>query len=605
MALGVLQGVANAFRRALRSVPADERAALPQVTWAEPGAEPVRRVCPNCGVTSAKPQLLNVVHTPLHRARQSWTLLSCPHCTCCFYNEQPVTDYAGDEMLTRGRAELYVQQGAGLAQIFRPIGRIAKPAGSRVLDIGCGFGFGLDFAIRARGWSGQGLDPAQIAALGRDLLGVPIEQRLLEAGEPDMMGAFDVVMAAETLEHVPDPSAFLRIVASALTPDGVLVLTTPDARALNPSTPPGQLAGLLSPELHVVFQSEASLRTLLEQNGFDAVEIEHDGGALVAYASTQALPLNDDPAAFRALYLDYLEARAGDFEASDDLFWGFAGRGLLEAVNAGDTGRAARLLEPVRRACLEQFGIDLDQPSLPAETATCSLERMGALMPLNFGSILYAIAMLKLATQGPSVSQDATLRLAAEAARQLCRAVGELAMADPMSEDLAWVAEAEALLSMAAADPTHPSLLPRLLALPPSPGSARRDGVVIRIFVGQVNAGRYEIAQALREASPVLSGDAERLGVDGVFCRAVLAIRHGGDAAMARDDFRWVRASLGKFTRAVEAPLFWPALRGEMQALRALGEDAAANAVRSGIVTAIAFTGAVLPDDFASSNRQD
>ena len=489
--------------------------------------------------------MLTVDFTPPQRPRQAWTVLECPGCTCRFYQDPRIADYGADEMLTRGRAALYLQQGAGLAQLLRPLAARGRPAGTRLLDIGCGFGFGLDFAGRALGWIGLGMDPAGIAAMGRSQLGVDIEPRLLRRHEAELQGRFDVVMAAETLEHVASPPEFLAILKAALAPGGVLVLTTPDAQAITPQTPPGQLAGLLSPGLHTVLQTAASLRQLLTRAGFADVSIESDAGALVATAAISRLPQQSPAAAFGPVFLDHLEARARDFSPRDDLFWGLAGRAFAEAVHASDLGRADRLRPRLHTAAASRFGIDLDRPHLPAGTAGCSLERMADLVPLNLAAILHADAMRHLAHGALRPSQRPRLEIAAAAARALVRASGELGMAEPLSEELAWVAAAEALLC-AAADAEVGDIVEGLTTLPQAPGAIpgappnRRDAIVARAFVALVNAARYATARSLRDANPALAEPAGRLGLDAVFCRAVLDLQPGGDAAAAAAGFAWV-----------------------------------------------------------------
>ena len=205
--------------------------------------------CPNCNSRAPKPQLLSVGwETPDHPPRRTH-VLRCTDCPCCFYDDQNPPDYAEPSLLERGRVPFYLQQGAGISLITSPLARVLKPPGSAYLEVGCGFGFGLDFAVNARSWNGKGIDPAPLSDLGRRLLGLDIELRYLEAGDANRFRC-DVVMSSETVEHVPSPIGFVRTLASVLKPDGVLILTTPDAEALSPATPPGALVPLLSPGLH-------------------------------------------------------------------------------------------------------------------------------------------------------------------------------------------------------------------------------------------------------------------------------------------------------------------------------------------------------------------
>jgi SAM-dependent methyltransferase len=238
-------------------------ACAPTVTWPEPSARAEwSSQCPNCGSCTGKPVLLTVEwHSP-GQHRRSARLLRCPTCTCYFFDQHTQPDYAEPALGTAGRVPFYLQQGAGIGLITRPLARIRKPSGSTYLEVGCGFGFGLDFGIQARSWQGKGIDPAPLSDLGKRLLGLNIELRYLEP-EDGARFDVDVVMSSETIEHVPSPRTFADTLRSALKPDGILVLTTPNADKITPSTPPGALVPILSPGLHLVFQNARSLQSLL------------------------------------------------------------------------------------------------------------------------------------------------------------------------------------------------------------------------------------------------------------------------------------------------------------------------------------------------------
>ncbi len=113
-------------------------------------------------------------------------------------------------------------------------------AGDRVLDLGCGFGRHA-FAAARRG--------ARVVALdaGRDEVEgvVGILAAMVEAGElpdegghagvvqgdawhlPFADGAFDRVVCAEVLEHLPDDAAALGEMARVLRPGGTIAVTVP------------------------------------------------------------------------------------------------------------------------------------------------------------------------------------------------------------------------------------------------------------------------------------------------------------------------------------------------------------------------------------------
>ena len=96
-----------------------------------------------------------------------------------------------------------------------------------MLDVGCGYGFGLDIAQTLFGWKGIGLDPSVAAERGRSELKLDIRPGTLDdAFEPSE--TFDVIFASEVIEHVPDPRQFLISVEQRLSDQGIFVMSTPD-----------------------------------------------------------------------------------------------------------------------------------------------------------------------------------------------------------------------------------------------------------------------------------------------------------------------------------------------------------------------------------------
>lgn len=104
-------------------------------------------------------------------------------------------------------------------------------AGARVCDVGCGGGL-LAEALAAEGADVLGIDLAaeliEIARLHALERGVAVRYRVVsaEALAAEQPGQFSLVTCMELLEHVPDPLALLRALATLLAPGGDLVLST-------------------------------------------------------------------------------------------------------------------------------------------------------------------------------------------------------------------------------------------------------------------------------------------------------------------------------------------------------------------------------------------
>ena len=102
--------------------------------------------------------------------------------------------------------------------------------GVSILDVGCGAGLAAEVFAR-HGHDVLGIDAAgeaiQAARAHAQGGGLALSYR---AGAPEDLVAeghrFPVITALEVIEHVPDPAGFVRVLASLLEPDGLLVLST-------------------------------------------------------------------------------------------------------------------------------------------------------------------------------------------------------------------------------------------------------------------------------------------------------------------------------------------------------------------------------------------
>lgn len=169
-------------------------------------------------------------------------------------------------------SDAYVREAAGerasarltLAAVERHV-----PAG-RLVDLGCWVGF-LVAEAAARGWWAQGVEPSGWAsAYARDELGLDVVTgEILDADLPP--AAFDAVVIADVIEHLPDPREALDRVAGLLAPGGVLHLALPDAGSLVARTLGRRWWSVIPTHLH--YFTRASVSTLLRRAGWEPLEI--------------------------------------------------------------------------------------------------------------------------------------------------------------------------------------------------------------------------------------------------------------------------------------------------------------------------------------------
>lgn len=100
--------------------------------------------------------------------------------------------------------------------------------GRRVLDIACGEGYGAAALLRSGALSVIGVDRcAETCAHAARKYGVDARVGDAEA-IPLESSSVDLVVSLETIEHVPNPAAFLAECSRVLTPDGILIVSSPN-----------------------------------------------------------------------------------------------------------------------------------------------------------------------------------------------------------------------------------------------------------------------------------------------------------------------------------------------------------------------------------------
>jgi SAM-dependent methyltransferase len=145
---------------------------------------------------------------------------------------------------------------------------------SSACEIGCSTGTGfLGFQEHSIDWLGLETDQQWIR-LGREQ-GVPI----IEADLADLGQRFDLIYCHQVLEHIWEPTIFMRSIFECLNPGGVVHVAVPNhagftsrVRRTVPSFFPEEF-GMLQPPHHLRAYSPFTLRKLFQDSGFKPIEV--------------------------------------------------------------------------------------------------------------------------------------------------------------------------------------------------------------------------------------------------------------------------------------------------------------------------------------------
>jgi SAM-dependent methyltransferase len=111
----------------------------------------------------------------------------------------------------------------------------------RVLDIGCGVGYGSHHMAEAGAAEVLGLDRSQeaVAYAKREFIHPCLDFTATELDQLELgLRRFDVITAFEIIEHLPSPESLPAKAASLLEPQGVFFVSTPNS-LLRPKNPDG------------------------------------------------------------------------------------------------------------------------------------------------------------------------------------------------------------------------------------------------------------------------------------------------------------------------------------------------------------------------------
>jgi 2-polyprenyl-3-methyl-5-hydroxy-6-metoxy-1,4-benzoquinol methylase len=150
------------------------------------------------------------------------------------------------------------------------------PAGSRVLEVGCGRGL---FAQRlAAGCTFRGLEYNAKAVQAARAGGLDVEMCSVQSEAAARPGAYDVVCHFQVLEHVQDVRGFLSACVAALRPGGLLIVAVPSEDSFLGIVESGWLN---MPPHHLTRWPDRTLRQIAQLFSLSLAEIWHEPLAAV------------------------------------------------------------------------------------------------------------------------------------------------------------------------------------------------------------------------------------------------------------------------------------------------------------------------------------
>lgn len=167
-----------------------------------------------------------------------------------------------------------------LEQTFEKLKSIRGAAPGRILDVGCGEGFALEF-FRLNGWTVEGLDysdrgvksinPESLKFLLTGDIPTLLNQKIADADK------YDFIMLTNVLEHLLDPLELLRQLKLLLHKRGIVCITVPNdfsmlQRYLVESKKVDTEYWVVMPD-HLFYFDNQSLRNTCEKMGYYCYDV--------------------------------------------------------------------------------------------------------------------------------------------------------------------------------------------------------------------------------------------------------------------------------------------------------------------------------------------
>lgn len=143
-----------------------------------------------------------------------------------------------------------------------------------ILEVGCGWGKFLEL-VEKNNLPYKGIDVSGEAVKLCRSKKFHCEKTTVEQLAKKERRKYSAITGFQIIEHMADPTSFLRASLTLLKKNGVILLTTP-----NNDSPVRKLCGpawsVYNTESHFVFYNDKTLKKVLEENGFKNISVKKD-----------------------------------------------------------------------------------------------------------------------------------------------------------------------------------------------------------------------------------------------------------------------------------------------------------------------------------------
>lgn len=218
--------------------------------------------------------------------KKGFTFVNCRKCDMCYVNPRPTFEmltefYTTSKSISHWEKIFSASENTRREKIFKPrvakVLEICKKNGiqnSVIVDVGAGFGTFCE-EIKKQNFFEKiiAVEPSHDLAEVCRQKGLDVVEKLIEDAELDKV---DVITSFELIEHLFEPSGYLLSCRKTLSENGLLILTTPNAKGFDLITL-GKIADNFGGPNHINYFHPHSIELLLKRCGFELIEISTPG----------------------------------------------------------------------------------------------------------------------------------------------------------------------------------------------------------------------------------------------------------------------------------------------------------------------------------------